>query len=315
MKPILESVTAKFAEAAAQGKPIYTLTPAQAREVLEKAQAGPVKKPDVDTQDLTIPGGPNGEIAIRIIRPKNISGSLPVILYIHGAGWVMGGNTTHERLMCDLAVQAGIAIVFVSYSLSPEARFPVAIEESYAALQYIAAHGAKHNLDGSRLIIAGDSVGGNMAIALTLLVQERKGPKIIFQLLLYPVTSSELTTQSYKDFAQGPWLTKAAMEWFWNAYEPDIAARKNPLLSPLNASIDQVKNVPPALIITAENDVLRDEGEAYAHKLMQAGVSVTAVRFLGTMHDFMMLNALAYTPATRGAIELAACALSTILSK
>jgi acetyl esterase len=171
------------------------------------------------------------------------------------------------------------------------------------------------NLDSSRLAVVGDSVGGNMTAAVTLLAKERGGPKISYQVLFYPVTDANFDTPSYREFANGPWLTKPAMEWFWNAYEPDAAARKKPTVSPLQASIDQLKGLPPALVITDENDVLRDEGEAYAHKLSQAGVSVTAVRYLGTIHDFVMLDALRDTPAARSAIALANASLIQAFAK
>jgi acetyl esterase len=303
----LEKSTEDFIDqlTAKGGPPIYKLTPIEARAVLESVQSSPIAKPEVKIEEKKIPCGPKGEVSIRIYRPKNAVEKLPVILYFHGAGWVMGSADTHDRLVRELTVGSNAAVVFVNYSRSPEARFPEANEEAFAATQYIAEHGADFNLDVSHLSVVGDSVGGNMAIAVTLMAKERHGPKIDFQLLFYPVTSAELNTPSYHEFADGPWLTKLAMEWFWNAYEPSISARSNPLISPLRASIDQLKGLPPALIITDENDVLRDEGEEYAQRLMQAGVNVTAVRFLGTIHDFVMLNALAKTPASRGAIALA----------
>lgn len=313
----LEIETEKFVEKvkSAGGPAIYQLTPREARGVLEQVQSEPVEKPSVTMEDKMIPG-PKGQISIKIIRPAQLSQSLlPVLMFFHGAGWVMGSMKTHERLVCELAVKAKSAVVFVNYSLSPEARFPVAIEEAYAATKYISEQGKEFNLDSSHLAVVGDSVGGNMAAVVAMLAKERKGPKINCQVLFYPVTSSDLNSNSYQEFSEGPWLTKPAMEWFWNAYEPDQSARKNHLLSPLNATTDQLKGLPVALVITAEYDVLRDEGEAYAHKLMQAGVRVTAARFLGTMHDFVMLNQLAKTPATQGAIELATDFLNKYLGK
>ncbi len=287
------------------GEPIYKLTPKQARAVLEKIQSEPIQKAPVKIEDKIIPGGPKGKISIRIFRPNEARENLPVIMFIHGAGWVMGSSATHDHLVRELCIGTHSAVVFVNYPLSPESKFPIAIEEAYAATKYIAEHGKTLQLDPSRLAIAGDSVGGNMAIAVTLLAKERHGPNIGCQVLFYPVTSAAMDTPSYKQFAEGPWLTKPAMEWFWNAYEPDSEVRKRSILSPLNASMDELKGLPPALIITAENDVLRDEGEQYARKLMQAGVQATAVRYLGTTHDFVMLNALAHTPAARAALSLA----------
>lgn len=303
----LEKATEAFIDklASSGAPPIYKLTPAQARDVLENLQSAMIEKPQVKIEERKIPCGPSGEVSIRILRPQNATEKLPVIMFFHGAVWVMGSANTHDRLVRELTIGANAATVFVNYSRSPEAKFPIANEECYAATKYISEHARELNLDASHLAVAGDSVGGNMAIAVTLMARERDGPKIDYQILFYPVTSAELNTLSYGQFAEGPWLTKPAMEWFWNAYEPDTNKRKNFLLSPLEASIDQLKGLPPALVITAENDVLRDEGEAYAHRLMQAGVVVTAVRFLGTMHDFVMLNALAKTPAAQGAIALA----------
>lgn len=303
----LEKATEAFIDklASSGAPPIYKLTPAQARDVLENVQSSAIEKPQVKIEDRKIPCGPKGEVSIRILRPQNATEKLPVIMYFHGAGWVMGSANTHDRLVRDLSVGANAATIFVNYSRSPEAQFPIANEECYAATKYITEHAREFNLDASHLAIAGDSVGGNMAIAVTMMAKERGGPKIDYQILFYPVTNAELKTGSYAQFADGPWLTKPAMEWFWNAYEPNVSNRKSPLLSPLNATIDQLKGLPPALVITAENDVLRDEGEAYAHRLMQAGVTVTAVRFLGTTHDFVMLNALAKTPAAQGATALA----------
>jgi acetyl esterase len=249
--------------------------------------------------------GPQGKVSVRILRPQNGNGEkLPVIMYFHGGGWILGSANTHDRLVREIAVGVHAAVVFVNFTLSPEAQFPTPIEEAYAATKYIAEHGEKMNLDPSHLMVAGDSVGGNMAIAVTLLAKKRHGPKIEFQALLYPVTNADLTSPSYRQYAKGPWLTKAAMKWFWNAYLPDVSARKDPLASPLKASIEELKGLPPALVITDENDVLRDEGEAYAHKLMQAGVHVTSARMLGTFHDFMMLNGLAHTPAARAGVGM-----------
>lgn len=305
-KVILEKITQDFVKAleAKGGEPLYKLTPPKAREVLEEAQAGPIKKPDVKVEELSIEG-PNGDVSIRIMRPFRSNGELPVMMFFHGAGWMLGSPATHDRLCRELVEGTNAALVFVDYKRSPEAKFPQAIEEAYAATKYISENGVKHSLDTSRMVVVGDSVGGNMTIAVTMKAKENKNPKILAQVLFYPVTNGELTSGSYQEFADGPWLTKPAMEWFWNNYLPDLTIRKEPLASPLNASIEQLKGLPPALIITDENDVLRDEGEAYASKLMEAEVPVTAVRYIGTIHDFVMLNALANSKATRSAIDLA----------
>jgi acetyl esterase len=303
--PVLEPTTQKFIDGLAGGKPIYTVSPQAAREVLLGAQSGPIELAAVSIEDRLLPVGPTGQTRIRVIRPEHITDTLPVILYFHGAGWVMGDTKTHDRLVRELATGAMATVVFVDYERSPENRYPVAIEQDYAVTDYVAKHPKEFNADASRLAIAGDSVGGNMAAVVSLLAEERKGPVIKAQLLFYPVTDARMSDGSYQTFTNGPWLTKPAMVWFWDAYLPDVEARKDVHVSPLNATPEQLKGLPPALVITAENDVLRDEGEAYARKLTVAGVTVTSTRYNGTIHDFVMLNALAHTPATRAAIAQA----------
>jgi len=309
--PTIEPSTQKFLDALAKagGPPIYTLSPDAARKVLAGAQAGDVKTMPAEIEDRTIPVGPTGSVRLRIVRPHGSSGALPVAMHFHGGGWILGDAATHDRLIREIASGAQAAVVFVDYDRSPEARYPVAIEQAYAATKYVAENGAAFRVDPTRLAVVGESVGGNMAAAVTLLAKERGGPKIAFQVLLYPVTDADFTTGSYNQFADGPWLTRAAMKWFWDAYLPDAAARKQPTASPLQASLDQLKGLPPALVITDENDVLRDEGEAYGHKLAAAGVAVTQMRFLGTIHDFVLLNAISASPATRAAIAQATSAL------
>jgi acetyl esterase len=242
-----------------------------------------------------------------------VNGTLPVVIYFHGGGWVLGSQNTHDRLVRDLVNGTKAAFVFVNYTLSPEAQFPVPIEQAYAATKYIAEHGKQFGLDSSRLAVAGDSVGGNMVAVVTQFAKERQGPVICYQVLFYPVTDASLSQKSYEEFANGPWLTKAAMEWFWDAYAPNKGDRKKTTASPLSATLEQLKGLPPALVIVDENDVLRDEGEEYARKLIQAGVDVTAVRVLATHHDFALLNALADTPATKATVQLASQKLSEAL--
>jgi acetyl esterase len=308
-QPTLELYTQEFVDSLAGAPPIYTLSPADARSVLTRAQFIPVGKPGAQIEDVTFPVGPTGSVPIRIVRPAGTPEILPVVMYFHGGGWVLGDRDTHDRLIREIAVGAKAAVAFVEYDRAPEARYPVAIEQAYAATRYVADNGASLRIDPLRLAVAGDSVGGNMAAAVTLMAKQRRGPKIGFQALFYPVTDAGFDTPSYIRFADGPWLTKRAMEWFWDAYLPDPTARNQPTATPLNASLDQLANLPEALVITDENDVLRDEGEAYARKLSAAGVRVTSVRYNGTIHDFVMLNALADTPATRGAIAQAVNAL------
>jgi acetyl esterase len=308
-RPTLEPHTQQFIDGLTGAPPIYALSPSDARSVLVRAQSAPVGKPSARIEDLTLPVGPTGSLAVRIFRPASVVGHLPVVLYFHGGGWILGDRDTHDRLVREIAVGVEAAVVFVDYARAPEARYPVAIEQAYAATRYVVDHSADFRIDPSRLAVVGDSVGGNMAAAVTLMAKQRRGPKIGFQVLFYPVTDAGFDTASYALFADGPWLTKRAMQWFWDAYLPDPAARKQPMATPLNASLDQLLGLPEALVIVDENDVLRDEGEAYARKLSDAGVRVTSIRYNGTIHDFVMLNALADTPATRGAIAQAVGAL------
>src|SRR5918999_900336 len=310
----LEPEALAFAEATAQPPFLFDLGPEKGRATLDGVQSGLVSKLPVDIEDLTIEGGPTGQVSIRILRPQKAPATLPAVVYIHGAGWVFGNSHTHDRLIRELAVGAEAAVVFPNYSLSPEAKYPTAIEESYAVVKWVTEHGLEHGMDPERLAVAGDSVGGNMTAAVTLLAKERGGPEIRYQALLYPVTNAAFDTDSYEQFAEGPWLTRKAMQWFWDAYLPDASKRSEATASPLQATLEQLRGLPPALVITDEADVLRDEGEAYGRKLRQAGVDVTTVRYEGVFHDFMMLNALAKTNATRDAIAQTAQALKAALS-
>ncbi|HXX98930.1 MAG TPA: alpha/beta hydrolase [Candidatus Bathyarchaeia archaeon] len=315
----LEKNTKAFLDSLQQkgGPPIYTLTPEKARAVLSEIQAStPVKKLSAIIENRTIPGGPGGkEISITIVRPANSNNqTLPVAMYFHGGGWVLGGFDTHERLVRELANKANVVIVFINYTPSPEARYPVANEQVYAATKWVAENGRTINVNSSRLAVVGDSVGGNMVAAVTLLAKERGGPPIKFQVLFYPVTDATFDTPSYLTYQNGYWLTRDGMKWFWSNYLTNQTNVKDPTVSPLQASIEQLKGLPPALVINGENDVLRDEGEAYALKLSEAGVPVTAVRYHGTIHDFVMLNAITDDPAPRGAIEQASIMLKNALS-
>jgi acetyl esterase len=301
----LEPEAQAFAEAAAKPPFLFKLGPERGRIALDEAQSGQLSKLLVAVEDLTIDEGPSAQVALHILRPQHAPTMLPVIVYIHGAGWVFGSIQTHDRLMRELTVGAEAAVVFPEYRLSPEAKYPTALEECYAVAKWVAEHGREHGLDPERLAVAGDSVGGNMAAAVTLLSRERGGPDIRLQLLFYPVTNAAFDTASYHQFAEGYSLRRDAMMWFWDQYTRNPGERNEITASPLRASTQQLKGLPPALVITAEADVLRDEGEAYANKLREAEVRVTAVRFQGTIHDFVMLNALAHTAAARGAIALA----------
>ena len=257
------------------------------------------------SEDRVLNVGPRGQTHIRVYRPKNVNDPLPVVIYTHGGGWVLGDRETHDRLVRELAVGANCVVVFVDYDRSPESHYPVAVEESYSVLKYVAEHADEFDSDVGRMAIAGDSAGGNLTAVVALLAKERKGPQVKAQLLFYPVTDASMSTGSYKEFAKGPWLTKKAMEWFWDHYLPDGSKRSDIHVSPINASFEQLKDLPQALLLVDENDVLRDEGEAYGRKLAAAGVPVTSVRYNGTIHDFMLLNPIANTPAARGAVDQA----------
>ena len=302
----LEPEAQAFADAAAKPPFLFNIGPEKGRTVLDEVQSGVVTKTPVDIEDRIIEGRTAAcQVSIRILRPQNAPVLLPVVVFIHGAGWVFGDNITHDRLIRELAVGTQAAVVFPNYDLSPEAKYPKAIEESYTVVKWVAEHGEEQGLDAARLAVAGDSVGGNMAAAVTLMAKERGGPFIGHQLLFYPVTNAAFDTDSYHQFAEGYHLRRDAMQWFWDQYTTNAGERAQITASPLKASIEQLRGLPPALVITAEADVLRDEGESYSNKLRAAGVPVTAARFQGTIHDFVMLNALAETRATRGAMALA----------
>lgn len=289
--------------------PIYNLPISEARNFLDSIQSQASYDIPAQIEDIIV-----DNVSIRIVRPADYQyGILPAIIYVHGGGWILGNKYTHDRLIREIANGSNAAVIFVNYTPSPEAQYPVPLEEIYTVVKYISQNGNLMNLDSSRLVIMGDSVGGNMATVVTLIAKYRGGPHISYQVLAYPVTDSNFNTESYEKFANGPWLTKEAMKWYFDAYCPDLSKRQNPTVSPLNASFEQLSGLPPALIIIDENDVLRDEGENYAHKLMKSGVDVAAVRYLGTIHDFLMLNPIADTNATRSAIDFIIMNLMKIL--
>ncbi|GAA1299650.1 esterase [Planotetraspora silvatica] len=303
--PVLEPAAAAFAQATANPPYLFDLPPVEGRKAVDEVQSSEIAKPAVDEEWITVQGGPNGSVRARIVRPHGATGTLPVVLYIHGAGWVFGNAHTHDRLVRELAVGAHAAVVFPEYDLSPEARYPVAIEQNYTVARWIVTDGATKGLDTARIAIAGDSVGGNMTAAVTLMAKERGDVAFVQQVLFYPVTDASFDTESYHQFAEGYFLRRDGMQWFWDQYTTDPAQRAEITASPLRATVEQLKGLPPALVITGEADVLRDEGEAYANKLRQAGVPVTAVRFQGIIHDFVMLDALRETHAAEAAINLA----------
>lgn len=301
----LEKSAIEFSDANAPHPRIYELPPEEGRALLEKVQESPVDKLPVDIEDLTVDTGQWGAINVRFVRPEGNTDKLPVIFYIHGAGWVFGSAQTHDKLIRELAVRTNSVVVFPEYSRSPEAKYPTAIEQSYAVLQKLSELAESKGLDLTELAVAGDSVGGNMATVMTILTKERQGLPIQKQLLFYPVTDANFTTDSYQEFAENYFLTKEGMKWFWDQYTTDDSERSEITASPLRATSEDLADLPPALILTGEADVLRDEGEAYARKLRDVGVAVTQVRFQGMIHDFVMVNSLDQTNATRAAMLLA----------
>jgi acetyl esterase/lipase len=311
-KVVLEPAAQAFAEATATPPFIYELTPPEARKVLDDVQAEPIEKLLVDEEWITVPADV-GEVRVRIMRPPNVSGTLPAILYMHGGGWVLGNAHTHDRLVRELAVGAEAAIVFVEYDRSPEAQYPVALEQGYATAQWVIREGSENGIDPNHMAVAGDSVGGCMTAALALMAMERGDVRFVHQSMYYPVTDAAMDTESYEEFAEGYFLAAKGMAWFWDAYLPDLERRSEPFASPLRASDEQLRGLPPAFVIVDEADVLRDEGEAYAARLRAAGVPVTTVRYDGIHHDFMMLDPLSETQATRAAVAQASSVLRDAL--
>ncbi len=292
--------------ATAQGPPINELSPPDARRVLRSIQSSvPLPPAPATIEEGVVPGGPTGGVGVHVVKPARSATALPLVIHCHGGGWIIGDANTHERLDRELAGEAGAAVLFVDYTPAPEAHYPVQNEQAYTVLEWAAEHGAEIGGDPARIALVGDSVGGNMVAALTLMAKDRGGPPIRAQVLFYPVTDAAFDTDSYRRYAEGPWLTRAAMEWFWDAYLPEEGPRSEATASPLRASIDELRGLPPALVVNGEHDVLRDEGEDYARKLARAGVPVTQVRYGGTIHDFVLLNPIAETPAPRTAIPQA----------
>jgi acetyl esterase len=293
--------------------PFWTLPGDQVRAVLTGLQAKtPVDLSGVIISEKTI--SENGQtVKLYIMKPEHAAGRPPVLLFIHGGVWIAGDFENHKRLVRDLVVGSGAAAVFVEYTPIPEAVFPTQIEQTYAAAKWVAEHGAQIGVDGSRMAVAGNSVGGDMTAALTLMAKDRGGPNLRLQVLLIPATDTDFQTQSYNDFDTGRFLPRAFMQFGWDIYAPDEKTRNNPYAVPMRATVDQLRGLPPALVITAENDPLRDEGEAYARKLKEAGVPVTATRYNGTIHDFVLLNGINQVPSTQAALRQASEAIRDAL--
>ncbi|NKL55071.1 alpha/beta hydrolase [Rhizobium leguminosarum] len=296
-------VRAFLAEANKDPSPFWELPQPQPQDVLTGLQnKTPVDMSGVTTTTRTITQD-GRTVKIYIMKPDHVVGKPGVVLFIHGGVWIIGNFENHKRLLRDLVVGSGQVGVFVEYTPLPAAKFPTQLDESYAVLDWVSKHADEFGADGSRIAVAGNSVGGNMTAAISLMAKDRSGPKISYQVLLIPATDASVDTASYREFSSGFFLARAFMKYGWDLYVPDAKTRDNPYVSPLRASDDELKGLPPALVVTAENDPLRDEGEAYAHRLMKAGVDVAAVRYNGTIHDFVALNALRNVPSTIGALQ------------
>jgi acetyl esterase/lipase len=283
--------------------PFWELPQPKPQEILTGLQnKTPVDMSGVNTTEQTITQDGQA-VKIYIMKPEQITGKPGVLLFIHGGVWIVGNFQNHQRLLRDLVVNSGQIGVFVEYTSLPEARFPTQLDQSYAVLKWVATHADEFGADGSRIAVAGNSVGGNMTAALTLMAKDRGGPKISYQVLMIPATDASVDTASYQQYGTGRFLARAFMKYGWDLYAPDAAARNNPYVSPLRASLQQLHGLPPALVVTAENDPLRDEGEAYARKLKEAGVSVIATRYNGMIHDFVLLNGIQTDPEPQAAIR------------
>lgn len=315
--PHVDHRVGAFLEAlnSAGGPPLETLSPEAARQVLVDAQASvDVDLSGVEVSQRSIEAD-GRRINLHIVRPEGVDGTLPAFMFFHGGGWVLGDFPTHRRLVRDLVVRSGAVAVFVDYTPSPEAHYPVAINQAYAATQWVADHGDEIGVDGSRLAVAGNSVGGNMAAVVSLMAEEKGTPALKSQVLMWPVTDADFDTGSYRQFPNGYFLSQGMMRWFWDNYTTDETARNSIYASPLRASDDQLSGLPPALIQVAELDVLRDEGEAYGRRLDEAGVDVTVTRYNGTIHDFGLLNVLADVPSTQTALDQAGLTLRQTLAE
>ncbi len=313
--PRLSNGTKKFLKVLNSPAPpeLEKLPPLEAREVLVSAQASvQVDLSGIEESEKTI-NADGYELKLNIVRPAGIKEKLPVFIFIHGGGWVLGDYPTHQRMVRDLVVNSGFASVFVNYTRTPDAQYPQAINEIYAALQWVAENGDEINVDGKNLAVVGNSVGGNMTAVTALMAKEKDGPEIKLQILMWPIVDADFETDSYNQFGEARFLTKPLMKWMYDMYIPDLEKRKEIYASPLQASVDQLKGLPPALVITGESDILRDEGEAYGRKLDEAGVKVTTVRYNGMIHDFGLLNGLAELPQVHSLFEQSAAELKKYL--
>ncbi|WP_226163693.1 alpha/beta hydrolase [Hymenobacter terricola] len=308
--PNLDPQVREFLKGLNSGGPgLETLTAVQARQALVDAQnAVKIDLSGIKVTEKTITQD-GYTVLLNIVRPADATGTLPVFMFIHGGGWVLGDFPTHQRMVRELVVLSGFAAVFVNYTRTPDAAFPQAIHEIYAATKWVAEHGLEINVDGQNLAVVGNSVGGNMTTVTCMQAKEQGGPHIKLQIMMWPIVDANFETGSYQAFGQDRFLTTPLMKWMYDMYIKDPEKRKDIHASPLQATKEQLQGLPPALIQVAENDVLRDEGEAYGRKLREAGVTATTIRYNGVIHDFGLLNGLADVPAAKdlfvhGAAEL-----------
>lgn len=280
---------------------------------LQHANPGPLT-PALTEHWVTVTTADHGGVRVRIVAPTQPVGPLAVLLYLHGGGWVSGDASTHDRIVRELALSTGAAVIFPEYTRAPEARYPVAVEQAYETALWIVAHGDRHGLDPTRVAVVGDSEGANLALAVVLLSLQRNTIQFLQLVLFTPVTDSDFATESYRTFAQGYGLRRDVMQWYWDQYAPASADREQPTVCPLRADTADLARFPPSLIITAEADVVRDEGEALAQRLRAAGSMSAAVRYEGTIHDFVVLSDLQHSGAARAAIAQAASILRDALA-
>jgi acetyl esterase len=287
--------------------PFEAMTVPQAREAAKGFLDLQGEPEDIPVDNRTIPG-PAGDIPVRIYTPDGAA-DRPVIVYYHGGGWVIGELETVDRPLRSLAVRSGAVIVSVDYRLAPEHVYPAAFDDCYAATVWVAEHAAELGADPGRLVVAGDSAGGNLAAAVALAARDRAGPAVAAQLLIYPVTDFDFTTRSYLDNGEGYLLQRPTMQWFWAHYLGAQDLGKDPYAAPARA--DSLVGLPPAFVMTCEFDPLRDEGEAYAARLRDAGVPVTARRYDGMLHGFLWT--LGATPSGAVAVDDLVAALHSML--
>ena len=268
--------------AAAIGLPPNHTVSAQEARANSKLRPRPAGPEVAKVEDRNIPG-PGGEIPVRIYTPAG-SGPFPILVWFHGGGWGLGDLEQADGVSRHLTVGAGCVVVSVDYRLAPETKFPGPADDCYAATEWASENAASINGDPSSIAVGGDSAGGNLATAICLMARDQNGPALAFQLLVYPVTMRDFETVSYEENASGYSLTRDSMKWFWNHYLASDADASNPYAAPMQAK--SLKGLPPALVITAQYDPLRDEGEDYAHRLQDEGVSTKCTRYDGMMHGF-----------------------------